>query len=132
MLRTLLFINDDLKEHQILRGCLKDIKDDAYLISAFSSADAFGVLTHVQPDLILLDFDLPGANAFEILKKIHLLSASKKLPVHILINPVYNSHNDDLLAVGANGVHPKPATSNEYIKIVKEIITDLESIEMSV
>ncbi|MDJ0645399.1 MAG: response regulator transcription factor [Flavobacteriaceae bacterium] len=81
------------------------------------------VLTHLeklQPDVILMDIDLPEMNGIEAVKKIRSITTD----VHILMLTVFDDTNSvyDALYAGANGYLLKKYISNRLIRAIKDVM----------
>ena len=58
------------------------LKNSGHMIGAFgSSKEFFKKLDEILPDLVLLDVMLPDESGYDIIKKLRLNSATKRLPV---------------------------------------------------
>lgn len=90
------------------------------VINTYPSFDeAAKTLTIDDPDVILLDIELPGTNGIEAIPKIR-----KLLPdVHILILTVYESEKTifEALSNGASGYLTKNTPVNKIIESIKEV-----------
>ena len=62
----------------------------------------------VSPDLLLLDINLPGLNAFEILKELQTDSGLLALPKIIISTSSAQEDIDEAYRLGANGYIVKP------------------------
>ena len=83
---------------------------DTYDIRTFlNGKDALTHLETNEPDLILLDYDMPGMTGYEVLMKIrHNPTLDKKLPV-IFLTAVTNDRMEmEMLERGANAYIRKP------------------------
>ncbi|MCL2180286.1 MAG: response regulator [Treponema sp.] len=98
----------------------KSILCEYYEVFALPSADKlFVFLTHVMPDLILLDIDMPGMNGYETLK---LLKADKQytdIPVIFLTAKASESDEYDGLNLGAIDYVTKPFASALLLKRIE-------------
>jgi DNA-binding NtrC family response regulator len=81
-------IEDDKVMSKLLKFSLD--QNDLYDVSVFESGEAFFENIHLAPDIVLIDYNLPGMSGMEILKRIKqlnpdiatvLLSAQEKLEV---------------------------------------------------
>lgn len=88
-------IDDDEMYSNIIKLSLEE--NDAYDIHVFNSGDEFFANIHLDPDIVIIDYNLPGMSGLEILKKIKhidpnistiLLSGQDKLEVVV---EAYNS-----------------------------------------
>ena len=58
------------------------LKNSGHMVGAFgSSKEFFKKLDEILPDLVLLDVMLPDESGYDIIKKLRLNSATKRLPV---------------------------------------------------
>ena len=77
--------------------------------------------TATQPDLILLDLNLPKKDGREVLEEIKADEALKRIPVVILTT---SQSEEDILKVynlNANCYIPKPVDFERFVKIVQSI-----------
>jgi two-component system NtrC family sensor kinase len=65
---SLLVVDDSAHLHRLVKAYLQG--DAVEVLSAFSGKDALDAAAHLQPDLILLDIDMPGMNGFEVCRKL--------------------------------------------------------------
>jgi len=64
---SVLFVDDDVQAHKTLRITMEN---RFRMVSAFSAEHAIEVLTHENPDVVLLDVNLPGRSGLELLQQI--------------------------------------------------------------
>lgn len=72
----------------------------------------------VQPQLVLLDLNLPNLDGLEVLKQIREMPITRYIPVVILST---STEQRDLVAgynLGANSYIPKPVNFSEFIDVV--------------
>ncbi len=77
--------------------------------------------TAIEPDLVLLDLNLPGKNGREVLSEIKSDDSLRHIPVVILTT---SEADEDILKsydLGANSYVTKPVGLAEFIKLVKSI-----------
>jgi len=79
--RKIIAVDDNLDSLDALKNTLKD----TYGVYPVSSApEMFDLLEHVQPDLILLDVEMPGMNGYEAIKKLKSDDKYRDIPVIFL------------------------------------------------
>ena len=113
-----LSIDDDQLIHNIIR---KTLKDSFYLSTASSGEEGINLAFEVNPDVILLDVEMPKMNGYETCDRLKHESGTKNIPVLFL-----SSLSDDRsrmlgYEVGAADYLVKPFTE-------KELITKLDTI----
>ncbi|MDY7077652.1 MAG: response regulator [Chloroflexota bacterium] len=123
-----LLVEDDPGDIELMQECLKDAKvmvnlnvvDDgvkalAYLRQEEPYADA------MQPDLILLDLNMPRKDGREVLLDIKRDETLKRIPVVILTT---SDTEEDILRsynLGANCYVTKPVGLDQFVQIVSTI-----------
>ena len=102
------------------------LKNSGHMVGAFgSSKEFFKKLDEILPDLVLLDVMLPDESGYDIIKKLRLNSATKRLPV---IMVTAKSTELDMIKGLEDG-------ADDYIKkpfSVMELITRTETDEAGV
>lgn len=74
-----------------------------------------------QPDLILLDLNLPKKDGREVLRDIKQDGKLKSIPVVVLTTSEEEMDVVKCYTMGANSYIAKPVTFEEFIKVVKSI-----------
>ncbi len=82
MAYKLLIVDDDKEISEILQSRL--LREGYGVAAAFSGEEALDQLKLVDPDVILLDLNLPGINGFDVLKEIREKHIDKWRPVIIV------------------------------------------------
>jgi CheY-like chemotaxis protein len=76
----------------------------------------------VQPDLILLDFFMPGEDGFEVLTQLKADAALKDIPVVIFTVLVREESERKALELGAAAYVTKPFDIDEVITCIQRIL----------
>ncbi|MBI5472988.1 MAG: response regulator [Ignavibacteriae bacterium] len=84
--KTIFVVDDDVLVRGMLDRSLRKAGFDVHLIS--SGRDALNQLQASQPDLVLLDIDMPELNGLETLRLIRSNPATRRLPVILLTGVV--------------------------------------------
>jgi CheY-like chemotaxis protein len=120
MQKKILVIDDDSN----IRDYLSSLFDDNGY-KAFVAADSKSGLqqaTKIQPDLITLDVEMPGDWGPRFYQQLSLDSKLKDIPI-IIISGIAGSEH--AVAKAAASIS-KPFDPDRLLKIVKEILDDLE------
>lgn len=76
---------------------------------AFDAMQAMMFAMRVQPDVILLDINMPGGTGVEALKKLKASNRTSMIPVVILSGSIESGDEATVKALGAEGFLRKPA-----------------------
>jgi len=118
---NIMVIEDNITYNQVIASSLNKQQNFTCNAQASSSDEAFQLLKEAksQPDIILLDLELPGAHGLDVITP--LLEESPQSKIIILTQS--DRESDVLLAIskGASGYLLKTATRKEIIYSVNEI-----------
>ncbi len=113
---------DDIKN---IRDMLKMHLEifDHEIFEAEDGAIALQIIPKIQPNLILLDIDMPNLNGFGVLKKRHQDTNLKNIPVLMLTAKTETDYVVHALNMGANDYVKKPFIVEELIARVNTQLT---------
>lgn len=113
---TIMLVDDNMANLSIGKNMLKD-KYEVYPLP--SAAKLFEVLSHVSPDLILLDVEMPEMNGYEVIRQLKADTATADIPVLFLT--VKSDENSELegLNLGAVDYVPKPFSAPLLLKRIE-------------
>lgn len=102
MLTSVLAIDDDKLIHQIIE---KTLTDHNQVSHAYNGEEGIEMARDSQPDIILLDVEMPGINGFEVCCKLKQQTETKDIPIMFLSSRSsleerikgYNSGADDYI-----------------------------------
>ena len=127
-IKTLL-VEDDPADQKLIKNNLQNLKVANELHAVSSGEEALDFLHHRcdytggtdQPDLILLDLNMPGMGGKEFLKQIKGDEGLKQIPVVILTTS--NSERDilDSYKLQAAGYINKPVTLEQFKQVTQKI-----------
>jgi CheY-like chemotaxis protein len=118
--KTVLLIDDTKAFHRILKRVVKKKCPEIQVVSLFTGKDlTSGVFSQIQPDLVLLDANMPGRDGYHTALYIreHLHS---EVPV---IGITGNSLPEDInnfIQCGANEVLVKPVANAELLDVFEK------------
>lgn len=116
----ILVIDDDFANRRVLQLVLKRNGYRAYL--AGDGCEGLRVAQETQPDLILLDFFMPGEDGFEVLIQLKADDRLKNIPVVIFTVLVREESERKALELGAAAYVTKPFDIDEVITCIRRIL----------
>lgn len=116
---SILVADDHILIREGLRRILAAEIDMEVCGEAASSADVLDRLRELTPDLLLLDFSMPGTSGFELIKRVKI--QWPKVPILVL-----TMHDEELYAVrvmraGASGYITKGGESAELVTAIRKV-----------
>jgi two-component system cell cycle response regulator DivK len=118
--KTILVVED----HQLNMKLWNDILEaQGYLLlkTAFG-AEAVEIARNRQPDLILLDIQLPDISGFEVVRRLKANEVTRSIPVIALTAFARKEHEQQALESGCDGYISKPVNVVEFLRNVATFI----------
>jgi len=125
--KKVLVVDDEASIREMLRLALEI--SDFECLEAADIHEAYRLITDELPDMVLLDWMLPGGSGIELLRRLKKEEATQTLPVIML---TARSHEDNViqgLEVGADDYITKPFAPKELIARIKAILRRVSSEE---
>ena len=122
---ALLLVEDNLDDEALSLRTINNCGVPCTAQVARHGAEALGALLATDgpdPDLVVLDFHLPGLTGLEILRELRKHEKTKHIPVVILSSLASDGEVMDCLANGANSFVEKPFDPKAYVEQVALIV----------
>ena len=117
----LLSVDDSAIIRKIVRGAAEVLGSE--LLEASDGLEALSILQNNKDiDLVLLDWNMPGMNGFELLKKIKSNDLLKNIPVMMVTTETERENIVMSIKYGAINYLVKPFSLEELIKKVMECL----------
>ena len=118
--RTVLIVDDEDAIRDMLRMALELV--DFRCLDAANTRDAYRMIVDENPDLVLLDWMLPGGSGLELLHRLKRGDNTSDLPVIMLTAKTAEDNIVQGLEVGADDYITKPFAPRELIARVKALL----------
>lgn len=118
--RTVLVVDDESAIRDMLRMAL-DIAGFRCL-EADKIQDAYTLIVDERPDIILLDWMLPGGSGLELLRRLKRNDTTREVPVIMLTAKTAEDNLIQGLEVGADDYITKPFAPRELIARIKALL----------
>lgn len=132
-LNCVLLIDDDEPTNFLNEMIITQLDCAEEIVAVLSGQEALNFLSsekngqHPQPDLILLDINMPGMNGWEFLDKYDALERSQKGKVVIMMLTTSMNPDDEAKAHGISDITSfmkKPLTKEAFMDVVEEHFPD--------
>lgn len=121
---NILLVEDDTIEIMKFNRVLNNLKTKHKITEAHNGEDALNLLEDrsVNPDIIILDLNMPKVNGIEFLKIIKQDEVRKYIPTIILTTS--NNHTDikECYKMGIAGYVVKPLKHDDYMLSTKKLL----------
>ncbi|HEY0557915.1 MAG TPA: response regulator, partial [Thermoanaerobaculia bacterium] len=119
MKRRILLADDSVTIQKVIE---LTFMDEDYEVRAVSNGDdAVKLLSEINPDFVIADVHMPGANGYEVCRRAKQLRPD--LPVLLLVGTFEPFDEGEARAAGADSHLKKPFDSQELLQRVEELIS---------
>ena len=118
--RTVLIVDDEFAIRDMIRMALEIA--DFNCIEAENIQQAFTLIVDERPDLVLLDWMLPGGSGMELLRRLKRDDSTREVPVIMLTAKTSEDNVIQGLDVGADDYITKPFAPRELIARTKALL----------
>jgi len=126
---TIVLADDDLDDQELMRKGLRECRVKVEFNAVYNGLQLMDYLLKREayknirsnPDLILLDLNMPLMDGFDVLREIRKQDALKSIPVYVITTSRSKSDRMKALELGANGFYSKGSSSRDIVAIMHEI-----------
>ena len=123
--KRILVVEDTEDNRQILRDLLTDAGFS--LAEAHDGEAGVAMAGEYQPDLILMDFQLPILDGYEATRQIKANPATRHIPVIAVTSYALSGDEAKAMAVGCSGYVAKPYSPRKLLAKIREFLPDAAS-----
>ncbi len=118
--RTVLVVDDEFAIRDMLRMALEIV--DFKCLEADNILDAHALVVDQRPDIVLLDWMLPGGSGLELLRRLKRDETTRDMPVIMLTAKTAEDNVIQGLDVGADDYITKPFAPRELIARIRALL----------
>lgn len=117
---NVLVIEDNEKNRYLISFILKGSGYE--VIEAITGEEGVEMAINRQPDLVLMDIQLPGIDGYETTRRIRASPAGAKIPIIALTSYAMTGDRERALAAGCTGYVEKPINPDTIIDEIQKYI----------
>src|SRR5690554_5398287 len=118
--RTILIVDDEAAIRDMLRVALE--MADYECLEASNAQEAHSIIIDHQPDLVLLDWMMPGTSGLELTRRLKQDEVTAKVPIILLTAKGEEDNKIQGLEVGADDYITKPFSPRELVARLKAVL----------
>jgi two-component system cell cycle response regulator DivK len=112
-----LIVEDDDKNLKLARDVLQ--AKGFRTLEAVDAATGLRLAAEQQPDLVLMDIELPGMNGIEALKALRANASTAAIPVMAFTASVMPQDRREIMAAGFDGFISKPIALRDFVSTIQ-------------
>lgn len=120
MSACILIVEDQEDNRQILRDLLGSV--DFQVIEAVNGQEALEVAAAQQPDLVLMDIQMPLMDGYEATRRFKADPALRAIPIIVVTSYALSGDEDKAKAAGCDGYITKPYSPRALLAKVREFL----------
>lgn len=117
---TILVVEDEPAIQELIAINLKHA--GFLVVRAASAEEAYSAIRAALPDLVILDWMLPGQSGVSLAKKLRIEERTKQLPIIMLTARVHEEDKVQGLEAGADDYVTKPFSPKELVARVRAVL----------
>ncbi len=95
-------------------------------IEAVDGEEGYKMAKELKPDLIVMDVQLPGADGYEITRRLKSEEDTKDIPIIIVTSFAMAGEENEAKAAGCNDYLTKPINIHQFIETIKKYLPNQE------
>lgn len=130
MAKTIILIDDDQDDLDIMRGAIKQLDDSALCISFVYPEEAVRVVTNELifiPNFVFIDINMPGLTGDKVLQEFRKNKMLNNAIITMFSTSLPSSVAEVLQKKGANFTFEKPTKAKDYYQVISDIFSSAES-----
>jgi len=118
---TILYVEDNPDNRLLVRRIL--LSEDYSLLEATGATEALNLLKTTQPDLILMDINMPDMDGYTLTAKIKSLPGFERVPILAVTANVMRGDKEKTLEAGCDGYIQKPLDIEQLTQEIEKFIS---------
>lgn len=121
--KTILVVDDSVLAIRTIRECLQDVYNIEIAVNASQALTSIG---RNKPDLMLLDFEMPGISGKELFRILRYDEQTKTIPIAFMIGESSKETIAEMAKLNADGYMMKPPAQDKWIVQIESILKKFE------
>ena len=119
-MKTILVADDESSIRILIRTTLEE--PECRILEAATGAAALAITGRVRPDLVILDWMMPGISGLDVLRALRNDRSTAAIPVIMVTAMGQEKHRAEGLALGAQAYLVKPFSPLELLQLTQQVL----------
>jgi len=127
--KTILIVDDSPLDMELLVALITKDEPFRTIITASNGGDACSQALRCQPDLIIMDWEMPNMSGYEALKTLKLNDLTRDLPVILVSGESFSNKIPIAFQAGAADFIQKPVYGDELLARVNSVLKNYANLK---
>ncbi|MFC1538610.1 response regulator [Candidatus Latescibacterota bacterium] len=119
---TVLITEDNPRNMKVFKDILS--VNGYNTIEAVDGEEGYEMAKEHNPDLIVMDVQLPGADGYEVTRRLKSEDDTKDIPIIIVTSFAMAGEEKEALAAGCDDYLTKPINIHQFVETIKKYLPD--------
>lgn len=119
-MKTILVADDESSIRILIRTTLEE--PECRILEAATGAAALAITGRLRPDLVILDWMMPGISGLDVLRALRNDPSTAAIPVIMVTAMGQEKHRAEGLALGAQAYLVKPFSPLELLQLTQQVL----------
>ena len=120
MSKRILVVEDQLDNRQIMHDLLESAGYE--VLEAHSGDEGIALAENEQPDLILMDIQLPGVDGYEATRQIKAKAELREIPIIAVTSYALSGDKAQAIEAGCDAYFAKPVSPRNLLAKIREYL----------
>jgi chemosensory pili system protein ChpA (sensor histidine kinase/response regulator) len=111
-------VDDSLTVRKITSRML--LRENFEVVTAKDGVDGLQQLQDVEPDIILLDIEMPRMDGFEFARNVRADAKTKHIPIIMITSRTADKHRNHAMELGVNEYMGKPYQEDQLLALIRQ------------
>lgn len=116
---TIMVVDDSVTVRKVTSRFLE--REGFHVLTAKDGADAMRLLREHDPDVMLLDIEMPRMDGFEVASRLRSMARFQDMPIIMITSRTGAKHRERALSLGVNHYLGKPYREEDLLRAIEEL-----------
>jgi chemosensory pili system protein ChpA (sensor histidine kinase/response regulator) len=119
--KVVMVVDDSITMRRVASKLLT--RNNYHVVTAKDGVDALAQLEETQPDVMLLDIEMPRMDGFELASHMRNEARYRDIPIIMITSRTGSKHRDHAMEIGVNKYMGKPYQEEELIENIASLVS---------
>jgi CheY-like chemotaxis protein len=116
--KKILIVEDNQINMLLAKTLVKKLIPNSIIISAFDGNESIDLFLKEQPDIILMDIQMPNKNGYEATIEIRQIETHSRTPIIAVTAGIFTGEKEKCFEAGMDDYLPKPIIINDLEQVI--------------